>query len=138
MRRKFSREFKLEAVKLVRERGVSVAQVARDLDPAQVHGLRRLELVDAIELQSEPAQQLTVHPVLRGPVDAHAQTGDAQDRVVRRGADAAGVQTGHRGVIDVPGDPVRGRDVVDRPGGRGDDRGGGRREQRERSERDTA
>jgi transposase len=31
-RRKFSREFKLEAVKLVRERGVSIAQAARDLD----------------------------------------------------------------------------------------------------------
>jgi transposase len=31
-RRKFSREFKLEAVKLVRERGVSVAQAARDLE----------------------------------------------------------------------------------------------------------
>jgi transposase len=31
-RRKFSREFKLEAVKLVRDRGVSVAQAARDLD----------------------------------------------------------------------------------------------------------
>ena len=32
MGRRFSREFKLEAVKLVRERGVSVAQAARDLD----------------------------------------------------------------------------------------------------------
>lgn len=31
-RRKFSREFKVEAVKLVRDRGVSVAQAARDLD----------------------------------------------------------------------------------------------------------
>jgi transposase len=31
-RRKFSREFKVEAVKLVRERGVSVSQAARDLD----------------------------------------------------------------------------------------------------------
>lgn len=31
-RRKFSREYKLEAVKLVRDRGVSVAQAARDLD----------------------------------------------------------------------------------------------------------
>ena len=31
-RRKFSREFKLEAVRLVRERGVAVAQTARDLD----------------------------------------------------------------------------------------------------------
>lgn len=31
-RRKFSREFKLEAVKLVTERGVAVAQAAKDLD----------------------------------------------------------------------------------------------------------
>jgi transposase len=30
-RRKFSREFKLEAVRLVNERGVAVAQAARDL-----------------------------------------------------------------------------------------------------------
>jgi transposase len=34
-RRSFTREFKLEAVRLVKERGVSVAQAARDLD---VHG----------------------------------------------------------------------------------------------------
>jgi putative transposase len=31
-RRKFGREFKIEAVRLVKERGVSVAQAARDLD----------------------------------------------------------------------------------------------------------
>jgi transposase len=31
-RRQFSREFKLEAVRLVQDRGVSVAQAARDLD----------------------------------------------------------------------------------------------------------
>jgi transposase len=31
-RRSFSREFKLEAIRLVRERGVAVAQAARDLD----------------------------------------------------------------------------------------------------------
>ncbi len=31
-RRRFSREFKVEAVRLVKERGVSVAQAARDLD----------------------------------------------------------------------------------------------------------
>jgi transposase len=39
-RRKFSREFKREAVLLVKQRGVSVAQAARDLD---LHGtvLRR-------------------------------------------------------------------------------------------------
>ena len=34
-RRKFSREFKIEAVKLVTERGVSVAQACRDLDLAE-------------------------------------------------------------------------------------------------------
>jgi transposase len=34
-RRIFSREFKLEAVKLVRERGVAVAQAGRDLDTAE-------------------------------------------------------------------------------------------------------
>ena len=31
-RRKFGREFKIEAVRLVRERGVSLAQASRDLD----------------------------------------------------------------------------------------------------------
>jgi transposase len=31
-RRRFSREFEVEAVKLIRERGVSAAQAARDLD----------------------------------------------------------------------------------------------------------
>lgn len=31
-RRTFSREFKIEAVRLVRDRGVSVAQASRDLD----------------------------------------------------------------------------------------------------------
>ena len=34
-RKKFSREFKLDAVRLVRERGVSVAQASRDLDVHQ-------------------------------------------------------------------------------------------------------
>lgn len=38
-RRKFSREFKLEAVRLVKDRGVSVAQAARDLDLHE-NGLR--------------------------------------------------------------------------------------------------
>lgn len=38
-RRKFSREFKLEAVKLVRERGVAVAQAARDRTPYPPVGL---------------------------------------------------------------------------------------------------
>ena len=34
-RRTFSREFKLEAVKLVRNRGVAVAQACRDLEIAE-------------------------------------------------------------------------------------------------------
>lgn len=34
-RRKFSREFKIEAVRLVADRGVAVAQAARDLDVAE-------------------------------------------------------------------------------------------------------
>lgn len=34
-RRAFSREFKLEAVKLVEERGISIVQAARDLDVAE-------------------------------------------------------------------------------------------------------
>jgi transposase len=34
-RRIFSREFKLEAVKLIKERGVAVAQAARDIDVAE-------------------------------------------------------------------------------------------------------
>lgn len=35
VRRKFTKEFKFEAVKLVTERGVAVAQAARDLDLAE-------------------------------------------------------------------------------------------------------
>lgn len=34
-RRKFTREFKIEAVRLVMDRGVAVAQAARDLDLAE-------------------------------------------------------------------------------------------------------
>jgi transposase len=36
VRRKFTKEFKFEAVKLVTERGVAAAQAARDLDPAEL------------------------------------------------------------------------------------------------------
>ena len=55
-RRKFTREFKLEAVKLVRERGVTAAQAARDLG---VHGtvLRRwVQEVAADSQQAFPGQ----------------------------------------------------------------------------------
>jgi transposase len=50
-RRIFSREFKVEAVRLVRERGVSVAQAARDLDIHE-NMLRRW----AKERTADPAQ----------------------------------------------------------------------------------
>ena len=50
-RRRFSREIKVEAVKLVRERGVSVAQAARDLD---VHENVMRKWVK--EFGSDPAQ----------------------------------------------------------------------------------
>jgi transposase len=49
--RRFSREFKLEAVRLVRERGVSVAQAARDLD---VHENQLRKWVK--EVATDPAQ----------------------------------------------------------------------------------
>jgi transposase len=50
-RRKFSREFKIEAVRLIRERGVSGAQAARDLDLHE-NMLRRWMK----ELAADPAQ----------------------------------------------------------------------------------
>jgi transposase len=40
MRRRFGREFKVEAVRLIGERGVSVSQAARDLDVHE-HVLRK-------------------------------------------------------------------------------------------------
>ena len=50
-RRKFGREFKVEALRLIRERGVAVAQAARDLD---VHENVLRKWVK--ELSADPAQ----------------------------------------------------------------------------------
>ena len=55
-RRRFSREFKIEAVRLVRERGVSVAQAGRDLD---VHENVLRKWVK--ELGSDPAHAFPGH-----------------------------------------------------------------------------
>jgi transposase len=55
-RRIFSREFKVEAVRLVGERGVSVAQAPRDLDIHE-NMLRRW----AKELTADPAQAFPGH-----------------------------------------------------------------------------
>ena len=52
-RRKFSREFKLEAVKLVTERGVTVAQAGKDLDVHE-NVLRKW----VRELRDEPQEAL--------------------------------------------------------------------------------
>lgn len=83
-RRKFSREYKLEAVKLVRERGVSVAQAARDLDvhenvlrkwvkdygtdPAQAfpgHGQIKPEQLEIARLRKEVAKLKAERDILK-------------------------------------------------------------------------
>lgn len=51
-RRVFSKEFKTEAVRLVQERGVSVAQAARDLD---VHENVLRKWVQAVEQDAQQA-----------------------------------------------------------------------------------
>ena len=59
-RRKFSREFKLKAVKLVREGGVSVAQAARDLDLHE-NVLRKW----VREQQADPGSAFPGHGVMK-------------------------------------------------------------------------
>ena len=54
-RRKFSREFKLEAVRLVKERGVAVAQASRDLDP------RRMCCAMDADLSADPQHAFPGH-----------------------------------------------------------------------------
>jgi transposase len=53
-RLKFSREFKFEAVNLMRHRGVSAARASRDLD---VHVLRKW----VRELETDPVQAFPCH-----------------------------------------------------------------------------
>ena len=55
-RRKFTREFKLEAVKLIRERGVTVAQAARDLGVHGTVGRRWVQEYAADLQQAFPGQ----------------------------------------------------------------------------------
>ena len=55
-RRVFSREFKVEAVNLIKRRGVAVAQAARDLDVAE-SVLRRW----AREGEADPQQAFPGH-----------------------------------------------------------------------------
>jgi transposase len=60
-RRKFSREFKVEAVKLVTERGLAVVQVARDLEVGETVLRRWMR-----ELAQDPQQAFPGKGVMRG------------------------------------------------------------------------
>lgn len=83
-RRKFSREFKIEAVKLVTERGVSVAQACRDLELAESvlrrwmreltsapapafpgNGQQRAELAEIAALKKEVARLKAERDILK-------------------------------------------------------------------------
>jgi transposase len=83
-RRKFSREFKIEAVKLVTERGVSVAQACRDLELAESvlrrwmrevgealgsafpgNGQQRAELAEIAALRKEVAKLKAERDILK-------------------------------------------------------------------------
>ena len=73
-RRKFSREFKLEAVKLVRDRGVAVVQACRDLDLAESVLRRRMR-----ETEADPRHAFPGH--------GQAKPGQQEiDRLRREGA----------------------------------------------------
>ncbi len=60
LRRKFTREFKIEASRLVKERGVSVAQAARDLDVHENVLRKWLK-----EFGADPAQAFAGHGVMK-------------------------------------------------------------------------
>jgi len=83
-RRRYTREFKLEAVRLIRERGVSVAQAARDLgvhgtvlrnwvkafadDPRHAfpgHGQMKLEQAEIARLKREVAKLKAERDILK-------------------------------------------------------------------------
>jgi transposase len=83
-RRRFGREFKIEAVRLIGEPGVSVAQAARDLevhanvlrkwvkefaaDPGQAfpgHGQMKLEQIEIERLRREVAKLKAERDILR-------------------------------------------------------------------------
>ena len=81
-RRKFTREFKLEAVKLIRERGVAVTQASHDLgvhqsqlrdwvkkfadDPQQSGGVRGADAISLSQCQPNRQQLRLARGDLRG------------------------------------------------------------------------
>ena len=78
-RRKFTREFKIEAVKLLQERGVTVAQAARDLG---VHGTVLRRPVESAQYTSEPFQRLLVD---HGVTCSMSRSGNCWDNAALRG-----------------------------------------------------
>ena len=83
-RRQFGREFKIEAVRLIKDRGVSVTQASRDLDvhenqlrkwvklfsvdPAQAfpgHGQMKSEQLEIEKLRREVAKLKAEHDILK-------------------------------------------------------------------------
>ena len=107
-RRKFTREFKLEAVRLIKEGGVTVAQAARDLgvhgtvlrswvkafadDPAQAfpgHGQMKPEQAEIARLQREVTKLKAERDILknhRGPAPACGRRNDPGLFWPRKGA----------------------------------------------------
>ena len=86
-RRKFGREFKIEAVRLVTDRGVAVAQAARDLDVAESalrrwmrkltvapaaafpgNGQMRADLAEVSALKKEVARLRAERDILKKPL----------------------------------------------------------------------
>lgn len=55
-RRQFGREFKIEAVRLIKDRGVSVAQASRDLDVHENQLRKWVKLFSADPAQAFPAR----------------------------------------------------------------------------------
>jgi transposase len=55
-RRRFTKEFKVEAVRLVRDRGVSIAQASRDLDVHENLLRKWVKAFDADPRQAFPGQ----------------------------------------------------------------------------------
>ena len=53
-RRQFGREFKIEAVRLIKDRGVSVAQASRDLDVHENRLPKWMKLLSADPAQAFP------------------------------------------------------------------------------------
>ena len=109
-RRSFSREFKLEAVRLVRERGVSVAQAARDLDLHQNMLRNWVRDFAADPAQAFPGQgqmkpeQAEIERLRREVAEAEGRTRHPKKsrRLLREGPDMIfGFVAKHRGIWPV-------------------------------------